>query len=86
MATYDLALASFVEKFGDKAVVSAFNAYVAMRGRQVKNAVKYSAQRKAKAEEKKAENTFAKEIAVAMRTPDGVAKVKELMAARGINL
>lgn len=86
MATYDSALAAFVEKFGDKAVVSAFNAYVAMRGRQVKNAEKYSAQRKVKADEKKAENKFAKEIAAAMRTPDGAAKVRELMTARGINL
>lgn len=86
MPSYDVELGTFVGLYGEPAVGSALRAYVAMRARQTKYAAKYADARKAKAVERKAEHKFAKELAVASRTPDGLAKVKELLAARGINL
>lgn len=86
MPVFDAELAAFVEKYGEQAVASALKAYVSMRSRQAKYAEKYAEARKAKAAERKAENKFAKELAAAARTPEGIAKVRELLAAKGIVL
>lgn len=86
MAIYDGDLTSFVKSFGEQAVVSALKAYVSGRARMAKYAEKNAAKRKEKAAERKEESAFAKQIAAAARTPEGAAKVRELLAQRGINL
>ena len=86
MPSFDAELGAFVEKYGESAVPSALKAYVSMRNRQAKYAEKYKDARKQKAVERKEENKFAKELAAAARTPEGIAKVRELLAAKGIVL
>jgi hypothetical protein len=86
MPVYDAELAAFVEKHGEQSVVSALKAYVSQRARLAKYAAKNAESRKAKAAERKEQNKFAKELAKAASSPEGAAKVRELLAAKGINL